>query len=88
MLGENAIVSRLHVINGTTCDDFSDLFDMVLQLDVLVLPAVCAVDRVPENVAVEPFSVVESDVESEFFLSALFSDSHMADFLDLFSVEL
>jgi hypothetical protein len=61
---------------------------MVLQLDVLVLAAVSAVDRVPENVAVEPFSVIESDVESKLLLTALFSDSDMTDFLDLFSVEL
>jgi hypothetical protein len=61
---------------------------MVLQLDVLVLAAVGAVDRVPENVAVKPFSVIESDVEGKLLLTALFSDSDMTDFLDLLSVEL
>lgn len=61
---------------------------MVLQLDVLVFAAVGAVDRVPENVAVEPFSVVKSHIEGKLLLTALFSDSNMTDFLDLLSIEL
>ena len=60
---------------------------MVLKLYVAIFTAVCTVDWISENIAVEPFSVIKSDIEGKFLLAALFSDSHMTDLLNLFSVE-
>ena len=52
---------------------------MVMDFNVTVgIVAVIAVDGVIEHIASEPFSVIEGDIEIEFFLTALLSYSNMA----------
>ena len=48
----------------------------------------CAINWIVEDVAIEPLCIVESDIKSKLFLSALFSDPDMTNFRDRLSIEL
>ena len=79
MLAEYSCICRFHIINGTTSDNLTYLLNMVMDFNVTVgIVAVIAVDGVIEHIASEPFSVIEGDIEIEFFLTALLSYSNMA----------
>ncbi len=88
MLCKYAIKSGVHVINGSTSDNLSNLLHMVLDLDVSLISAMCAINWIVEDVAIEPLCIVESDIKSKLFLSALFSDPDMTNFRDRLSIEL
>lgn len=88
LLGEDAGERGVHVVDGSSCDQFLLCLDVVLELDVSVgFVAVGAVYGVAEDVAVEPFGVVEGDVECELLFAVLLPDSHVAELFDLFGVE-
>lgn len=87
-MGVDAIVCGLHVVDGPTSYDLLHLLHVVFYLDVLAVPAVCAVYAVVEHVALEPFSVLECDVERKLWLSFVFTDFHVPNSFYLVLVEL
>ncbi len=89
LLGVDTVEGGLHIVNGSTDDHLLHFFDVVLYLyfSILVgMVAMFAVDCVPEDISLEPFGVVECEVEVDFAIICL-PDSDMSNFLNFLLVK-
>ncbi len=88
LLCEYAVECGLHVINSPTSHHLSNLLNMILDLDVVVLPTMRTVNRIVENIAIKPLGIIKRDIKGELLFSTLLSNSNMTNLTYLLSIEL